>query len=89
MIAFVRYVGKFVEDGMTGKPSMKRVALAVGVTALSAALIILSVAAFNGHSVGVETTAVATNLAAVIGYAYVRGKKVEGENAEAARDAAD
>ncbi len=72
------WIAKFAQDSTTGYPSMKRLSLIVGVIALSAALVILAVAAYAGHSVGVEITAVSGTLGTVIGYAYVQGKKVEG-----------
>lgn len=72
------WIAKFAQDSTTGYPSMKRLALIVGVIALSIALVILAVAAYSGHSVGVEITAVSGTLGTVIGYAYVQGKRVEG-----------
>jgi len=74
---FFEWFAKFAQDSATGYPSMKRASLAVGVGALSTALVILAVAAYTGHPVGVEITAVAGTLGTVIGYAYVGGKKAE------------
>lgn len=73
----VRWCARVFEEGSSGNPSVKRIALMVTVTALAIALIILAAAAFMGHSVGAEITAVATSLAGVGGYSYVRGKAAE------------
>lgn len=81
---FFSWLAKFTQDSSTGYPSMKRAALIVGVASLSASDLILALAAFYGRSVGVEITAVSGTLGTVIGYAYVQGKKVEGETNNAA-----
>lgn len=79
LMNFFQWIAKFAQDSTTSYPSMKRLSLIIGVAALSAALVILALAAYFGHSVGVEITAVSGTLGTVIGYAYVQGKKVEGQ----------
>lgn len=81
---FVHWLGGFVEDGRTGKPSLKRVTAAMTATALSVGALALLLAKawhvlHHGGDVSAELVAVAAPLCVLAGYNYVHGKKVETE----------
>jgi hypothetical protein len=78
------WIKKIIEDGATGNPSAKRVALIMATIALSAGTIVLCVAAYCGRDVALALAAVTGPLAGLAGHSYVGGKK-----AEAARDATE
>lgn len=71
---------EILNDGLTNKPSSKRVSLLVGISSLAVSTLVLAIAAFTGNDVGVAITGTSASLATAIGYIYVQGKRVEREN---------
>lgn len=73
-----RWIASLFEDShKPGHASSKRLVFVVGGLTLSAATMSLSVAACFGQSVDTALMTVTTPLAALAGYGYVNGKKVE------------
>lgn len=80
MILFLRWLGRFVEEGSTGNPSIKRISLIMAISSLSTAAIVLAASNFmHGTPVGAELAAVCTALAGLAGGGYILGKKVEND----------
>jgi len=72
----------FEDSAKPGHASAKRLVFVVGGLTLSASTLALSVAACMGQAVDTALMTVTTPLAALAGYGYVNGKKVERENAQ-------
>lgn len=64
-----------LQENSSGRGSSKRIGLLMATTAMSISIILLSIAAMNGHEVGMALGAVAVPLAGLNGYSYVN--KVE------------
>lgn len=67
-----------ISDSTTNKASAKRIALLMAALSMSAAVVILSVAALLvGRDVAAALGAIAVPLAGLAGYGYVGGKAAE------------
>lgn len=78
-----RWIASLFEDSAKpGHASAKRLVFVVGGLTLSASTLALSIAACMGQAVDTALMTVTTPLAALAGYGYVNGKKVERENAQ-------
>lgn len=75
---------EMLTDGWSGRGSSKRAALLIATLALSAALILLALAAYVGRVVDVAIGSVAAALAGLGGAAYVGGKSAEHRVADGA-----
>jgi len=75
---------EMLTDGWSGRGSSKRAALLIATLALSAALILLALAAYVGRIVDVAIGSVAAALAGLGGAAYVGGKSAEHRAADGA-----
>jgi len=64
-----------MQENGSGRGSSKRVGLLMATTAMSVSIVLLSIAAMNGHEVSMALAAVAVPLAGLNGYSYVN--KVE------------
>ena len=73
----MNWLRESISDGKTGPASSKRVAVLCGAASMSSAVVVLSVAACLGHSVGDELWAVSLSLSALGGASYVGGKAAE------------
>lgn len=73
-----RWIASLFEDSANpGHASSKRLVFVVGGLTLSASTLALSIAACMGQQVDTALMTVTTPLAALAGYGYVNGKKVE------------
>lgn len=75
---------EMLTDGWSGRGSSKRAALLIATLALSAALLLLALAAYVGRVVDVAIGSVAAALAGLGGAAYVGGKSTENRAADGA-----
>ena len=66
-----------MQDGRSERGSSKRVGLLLATSSMSVSVVILSIAALNGHEVSMALGAVAVPLAGLNGYSYVGGKMAE------------
>lgn len=66
-----------INDSKTGQASSKRIAMLSGAISMSAAVIVLSAAAWFGYDVAAALWAVTVPLAGLGGASYVGGKAVE------------
>lgn len=73
----MNWLREAINDSATGKASSKRIAMLAGAVSMSLAVVVLSVAACLGHSVGDELLAVSLSLSALGGASYVGGKAAE------------
>ena len=73
---------KDVLSGPSGQASSKRVALLMATLSLSAATVLLSVAAVMGYSVAGELGAVALPLAGLGGWSYTQKREIPKETNE-------
>jgi hypothetical protein len=73
----MNWLREAIGDGASGRASSKRVAMLCAVFALSVAVVVLSVAAFNGRDVALALGTVTVPLAGLGGYSYVGGKIAE------------
>lgn len=78
MRAVSNWLREAISDGRTGLASAKRIALLMAALSMSAAVVILSVAALVvGRDVAAALGAIAVPLAGLAGYGYVQGKAAE------------
>lgn len=74
----MNWVREAISDSTTNKASAKRIALLMAALSMSAAVVILSVAALVvGRDVAAALGAIAVPLAGLAGYGYVGGKSAE------------
>lgn len=71
-----------ISDSRTGKATTKRIVMLIAAVAMSISIIILAVAALYDNEVGLALASVATPLAGMAGYGYVRGKVAEGKRGD-------
>lgn len=76
----LNYLKSIIDEGTAA--SAKRFSLVVGVLALAASTVGLTLAACLGNDVAASLAAVAVPLAGLAGHAYVGGKKAEAAHAE-------
>lgn len=76
----MNWLREAISDGRTGKASSKRIAMLAGAMSMSAAVVILAIAAVFGHEVAAALGAVCVPLAGLGGYSYVQGKAIEKGN---------
>ena len=74
----ITWLREAISDGRTQKASAKRIALLMAALAMSAAVVILALAALLvGRDVAAALGAIAVPLAGLAGYGYVNGKSAE------------
>ena len=73
----MNWLREAINDSQTNKASSKRVAIIAGAFAMSAAVIILAVAALFGYEVALALGAVCVPLAGLGGFTYTQGKATE------------
>ena len=72
-----------ISDSQTNKASAKRIAMLMAALSMSAAVVILSLAALLvGRDVAAALGAIAVPLAGLAGYGYVNGKAAEAKRFE-------
>lgn len=76
----MNWLREAINDSTTGKASSKRVVMLLAGAAMSASVVLLSVAALLGYSVVGELGVVSSPLAMLAGVSYVGGKIAEKSN---------
>lgn len=77
-----------ISDSRTNKASAKRIAMLMAALSMSAAVVILALAALMvGRDVAAALGAIAVPLAGLAGYGYVNGKAAEAKRDEGATNA--
>lgn len=78
----MNWLHQALSDSQSERVSSKRVAMLMATFSLSAAEIILAIAALYGRNVDMALAAVSVPLAGLGGYSYVGGKAVEQKREE-------
>lgn len=73
----MKWLAESLQDGRSGRYSVKRLVTLIAALALALALIILAGGAYRGREVDMAIGLVAGALAGLGGYTYVGGKSVE------------
>jgi hypothetical protein len=76
----VKWAREAINNGATGLASSRRLGFLIATSALAASVLILSISFLFGHDTSVALAAVSAPLAGMNGYAFVKGKPVDGKD---------